>query len=220
MKKIRVIGDSILKGVVYDEENHKHKLLKDNGIKMLESAGFEIKNDAKFGLTIQKALQIVLADQNRDYDTMIIEIGGNDCNYNWDEVSENPAKYHTTNTPIDLFEEKLIELIVFLKNSGIHPILVSIPPLDDKLFYDYVSRQRKKENILKFLGETKTIYEHQKKYNDVIVRVSRLFDVTYVPLRETIERSKNLSEIYCKDGMHLNQLGQTILFQTLKAYIQ
>ena len=55
MKKIQVVGDSLLKGVIYDETISRHVLLKENGISMLIDAGFDIKNDAKFGLTIAKS---------------------------------------------------------------------------------------------------------------------------------------------------------------------
>ena len=218
MKKIQVVGDSLLKGVIYDETISRHVLLKENGISMLIDAGFDIKNDAKFGLTIAKARKII-ENSSLDMDEIIIEVGGNDCDYNWDDVSNNPNTIHQTKTPIDEFKDSLESLVQFILSHQIKPILVSIPPLDDQLFFNFITKNRQKENIMSFLGDTKMIYYHQRSYNEVIERVAKQYALTYIPLRETIEAVSNVKEIYCKDGMHLNERGQAIIYDTFKRYI-
>lgn len=219
MKKIQIVGDSLLKGVIYDETLKKHVLLKENGIAKLIDEGFNIRNDAKFGLTIKKA-QKIIEGSNLDSDSIILEVGGNDCDFNWDEVSLNPYLNHQAKTPIDVFEQSLIDLVTFIMSNNIKPILVSIPPLDDRLFFDFICQNRNKENILAFLGEVNQIYKHQKSYNEVISRVAKTYNLTYIPLREIIESSNSYQDMYCLDGMHLNKEGQNIIYKTILKYIQ
>ncbi|MDY0210886.1 MAG: SGNH/GDSL hydrolase family protein [Acholeplasma sp.] len=219
MNKITIIGDSLLKGVVYDETIHRHKVLKNSGINQLVTNGFEIDNMAKFGLTIDKASKLIKEEVLSKNQKVLIEIGGNDCDYNWDDVSLDPYKPHQTKTPLSQFETSLEALISYLLERDVQPVLVSIPPLDDRLFFDFISKNRDKNSIMAFLGETKKIYYHQQQYNDVIKKVSDKYQTAYIPLRETIESFGNLKSLYCLDGMHLNELGQTIIFETIKKYL-
>lgn len=219
MKKIQVVGDSLLKGVIYDETLKKHVLLKDNGISKLIDEGYNIINDAKFGLTIKKARRIIEGG-DLDSDSIILEVGGNDCDFNWDEVSENPHLDHQAKTPIDVFEQSLIDLVTFIMDHDIKPILVSIPPLDDTLFFDFICQNRNKANILTFLGDINQIYKHQKQYSDVISRVAKMLNLTCIPLREIIESNGSYQTMYCLDGMHLNKDGQEIIYKAFLNHVR
>lgn len=219
MSKIIVIGDSLLKGVIYDEKEKKHMLLKKSGINQLIEHGYTLENYAKFGLTIEKAKRIIEQDTLETNSKIILEIGGNDCDYNWDEVSRNPYGIHQTKTPLDIFEVELSGLIERLITQGITPVLVSIPPLDHNLFYNFISENRDKDSILSFLGTKRKIYEHQKAYNEVILKLANAYQVEVIPLREAVEQQGDVESLYCLDGMHLNEKGQGLIYETFKSHL-
>ena len=57
-----------------------------------------IENKAKFGSTISIGKNIIFKNIELIKETkskyVVMEFGGNDCDYNWREISENPDKYH------------------------------------------------------------------------------------------------------------------------------
>ena len=103
-------------------------------------------------MTSVKALEILKRDINviKQFDKMYIELGGNDCNYDWDDISKDPFAIHVPVTPIDIYKETLKEIIDFARLYEITPILVSLPPLDYNQFYDFVVKNRNEQNIMNF----------------------------------------------------------------------
>lgn len=221
MNKIKFIGDSLLKGIYYDDVKNRHTILKNSGIERLKQDGYNISNDTKFGLTTTKALEILKRDINelKQYDEVYIELGGNDCNYDWDQVSIDPTLNHLPVTPIDIYEEALYEIIDFLRSYQIKPILVSLPPLDYLKFYSFIIKDRNEENILKFLKTKEHIYQHQKSYNDVVYKVSRKKKVDYMPLREMFLDRVDFINFICKDGMHLTEDGQEVIYESFLKFM-
>ena len=97
-----VFGDSVARGVVYDESKSKYTFLKENFITMVQAVtSIEIKNFAKFGCTVSKGAEILdkQADKLSDYQYTILEFGGNDCDLNWAEVAETPNEEHFAQVP-------------------------------------------------------------------------------------------------------------------------
>ncbi|HBT59734.1 MAG TPA: hypothetical protein DEA45_02795 [Acholeplasmataceae bacterium] len=221
MSKIKIIGDSLLKGIYYDESKDRHTILKNSGIERLKKDGYNITNDTKFGLTTPKALEILKRDINtfQQFDEVYIELGGNDCNYDWDQVSLDPYKNHQPVTPIDVYESALCEIIDFLRTYEIKPILVSLPPLDYKQFYCYIVKGRNEDNIMAFLKTKEEIYLHQKRYNDVVYKISRQKKVDYIPLREMFLDRVDFLNFICKDGMHLTENGQEVIYESFLKFM-
>lgn len=159
---IVVSGDSISKGIVYDEEQSKYIVLKENYVDLLQGKlkGI-IHNTSRFGSTIIKGvskLKNYIFKENPDI--VLIEYGGNDCDYNWDEVAENPDANHVPKTDFKLFEISLKETIDFLKCNKITPVLMTLPPLNADMYFKWVCKNNPiaKVNILKWLGSVTKIY--------------------------------------------------------------
>ncbi len=62
----------------------------------------------------------------------MVELGGNDCDYNWKEISENPDKEYYPNTPLPKFIESINTIIEKFRANGIEPILTNLPPLSSQ----------------------------------------------------------------------------------------
>ena len=87
---------------------------------------------------------------------VIMEFGGNDCGYNWREISENPDKEHYSKSSITEFIEIYSYLIDEFKKIGKEPVLLlSLPPIDSTKYFDYISKKLNTDNILKLMEGNK-----------------------------------------------------------------
>lgn len=211
---IGIYGDSILKGIQINPVNKKYYV--NNYIdldRLSEKYSVQIKNYSSFGCTVTKGRKMLIKglDKNAGYDAIIMDYGGNDCDYNWKMIAEYPEREHSPNTPIDLFKETYCDIIDILKKKGIIPILTTLPPLEPQRFFNWFCRDLNKENILKWLGEIKKIYYHQESYSKVIEKIALEKQVPLVDLRGDFLMSGNVKELLCEDGTHPNTSGQIVI---------
>ena len=88
MKRILIFGDSVLKGVYYSGEEGRHRLYRERSGE-LARAGFEVTNNSVMGATVvtgEELLRRKLTDalgpeEDRSGTAVILEYGGNDCDY-------------------------------------------------------------------------------------------------------------------------------------------
>lgn len=116
-----VFGDSVLKGVIY--ENNIYKVSQNRFSNICEDIlGVPIENKAKFGSTISIGKNIIFKNIELIKETkskyVVMEFWGNDCDYNWREISENPDKEHYSKSSITQFIEIYSNLLC---DDGIHP---------------------------------------------------------------------------------------------------
>jgi acyl-CoA thioesterase-1 len=213
--KFIVSGDSISKGVVYDETQSKYVILQDNYVALLKNKlkGI-VSNTAKFGNTIIKGTNRLKSDiSNHDYDIALIEYGGNDSDFNWNEIAEHPKDVHKPNTDYGVFENKLTEIVNFIKTSKIVPVLMTIPPLNAERYLKWVSMNNPltELNILKWLGSVTKIYWWQERYNAAILNVAEETNTKFIDVRGAFLKYPDFSEFLCIDGIHPNKGGHKII---------
>ncbi|MDD8019502.1 MAG: SGNH/GDSL hydrolase family protein, partial [Bacteroidota bacterium] len=138
---IVVYGDSISRGIIFDDEKQKHSLLLESFTNLVrEQLQGVVYNAAKFGSTIVEALERLQNDVlRRKPDIVLIEFGGNDCDFHWDEIAENPSGNFLPNTDCSIFHEMLLGLVKKLNGMDIVPVLVSLPPLDPDKYFRWIS---------------------------------------------------------------------------------
>lgn len=96
---------------------------------------------------------------------VIMEFGGNDCGYNWREISENPDKEHYSKSSITELIEIYSYLIDEFKKIGKEPVLLSLPPIDSTKYFDYISKKLNTDNILKLMeGNKQFLTNWHEKY--------------------------------------------------------
>lgn len=216
-----VFGDSVAKGVVYDEVKKKYKFLKDSFVNLFsKEEKIEVKNYAKFGCTVIKGEEILNKniDKLKEYEYVILEFGGNDCNFNWEEISKNPNRNHSPQVPVDIFKEKYREIIKIVKEQGCKPILLSLPPLSADRFFNWVSQGLSKENIMKFLGNKEYIYRWHEMYNSNIFDLAQEEKVEILDIRKVFLPYRNYEDFLCIDGMHPNEKGHKLINNALLDY--
>lgn len=219
--KVCVFGDSICKGVIYDNEKSRYTLFKESFINMIQQkTDIEINNVSCFGCTVSKGIGLLdkVESELKDYEYTFIEYGGNDCDYNWAAVAENPDIPHDCNTPLAVFKEKYEHMIERIKATGSHPILVTLPPIDSKRFFDWVSKGLNKANILKFLGDVEHIGRWQSLYNNTVEQLSKIYNLPILDIRSIFFHQKNFRDYICEDGIHPNEEGHKLIYKAISEY--
>ncbi|NLG89108.1 MAG: SGNH/GDSL hydrolase family protein [Clostridiaceae bacterium] len=221
---ILVSGDSISKGVIYDESKNKYSILQDNYVDLLRNKlNGIIYNTSRFGNTIIKGIQ-KLKDSifKHKPDIVLIEYGGNDCDFNWDEISKDPFADHAPHTGFEKFEKTLFDTVSFIKEKGITPVLMSLPPLNADRYLDWISKNNPivKTNILKWLGSVTKIYWWQERYNSVIVRIAEETKTLWIDIRSAFLRFPDFSELLCIDGIHPNRNGHAVIAEEIISFVK
>lgn len=220
-KKIALFGDSILKGVIYgaDKRYHISKDIDWKGIE--ETLDIELENFSKMGNCIESGrinLEKFLTNC-KNVKGVVLEYGGNDSDYFWEQVSQNPSKENLPKTALDEFRRDLTSMITLLKKNHIRPILMTLPPIIAERYFNFiVSLGHNSNNIKEFLGDVQIIYRRHELYSNEIVKVAREQNVDLVDVRSKFLESNNLENLICEDGIHPNIDGQKLIVQTFSNY--
>ena len=212
---IGVWGDSILNGVVFDEIRGTYQILADScGNLLSKTLGLDIKNRSRFGSTIEKGRQTLEQSLARGLDCqyVLLEYGGNDCDFNWLAVSENPDLPHLPNTPLPEFKKQLQDMIELLRSNNIIPLLMSLPPINAQKYLDFlVSKGLSRENLLRFLGDCQQIYRFHESYSLEVTKMALVNKCAYVPVRESFLAAPDSPNLLCIDGIHPNEAGHLLM---------
>ena len=150
--KITVLGDSIAKGIVLQDD--KILKIKDNAVQLIsDEFGVNIDNQSQFGQTLKKLCQKKFIDRyinTLDHNVkncMVLSIGGNDSDFDWARIGKEPTidTSLAQNTPIDEFSQLLSNTIEKLQKSNVRVILTTLPPIDANKFFEYVIREKQSE---------------------------------------------------------------------------
>ena len=216
-----MFGDSVSKGVAYDAAMKKYIFLKESFVNIFSSiTGIAVDNYSKFGCTLKKGIKIVerYLPKLKDYDYTIFEFGGNDCNFNWKEISDDPDGIHLPQTPIDEFKSEYKDILYKVENSGANPVILNLPPLDAVKFFNWISRGNNPQNILKWLGDVDAIYRWHDGYNTAVCQVAEETGVPLIDIRSAFLQTPNYTDLLCDDGMHPNKSGHQLIAGIVEKY--
>ena len=223
MGDISVFGDSILKGVIY--ENNVYKVSKNRFSNICEDIlGISIENKAKFGSTVEIGKNIIFKNidliQQTQSKYVVMEFGGNDCDWNWVEISENPDREHFPKSTIKEFIEIYSNIIEELKNIGKEPVLLSLPPIDSIKYFEYISKKLNADNILKWMnGDKQFLTNWHERYNIEVFKLAINNKIPIIDITSKFLEIKNYSELLCEDGIHPNENGHLLIANAIKEHI-
>lgn len=221
---IVLCGDSISKGVVFDEKKGKYVLLEQSYPCLLQSKlKGVIHNAAKFGNTILRAAGRLQTDVlKKNPDVVVIEFGGNDCDFNWEEIADNPYETHNPNTDFNIFQKSLKALVESLSGSGIIPVLMTLPPLDPDRYFQWVSKNSSSvaEKIMIWLGSVNKIYWWQERYNSAVIGIAQETRTRWIDIRSAFLKTPDFRQFLCMDGIHPNEKGHALMAEKIMEYIK
>ena len=123
---LSVWGDSIAKGVIFDEARGRYAVLKDSCLSRLaREKGVFVENHSVMGQTSENALERMRGEDLKPGEIAVIEYGGNDCDLDWQAVSDHPEIPQFGKVPLAKFAQNLKELVRRVSASGAEPVLVT-----------------------------------------------------------------------------------------------
>lgn len=221
MKSLYVLGDSILKGVMYSETDGKYRLCRDTRFCEIESEGIAVNNKSKMGATVDRANILINTNSaNLSEDTAILfEYGGNDCDYNWSEISSNPSGSFLPRTPKKDFIEKYEKAVQNAQKSGARVIISSLIPIDAAKYMKTITKHLSYKNILSWLGDVSMLYRWQEQYNRTVESIAARMGCELLDLRGAFLESHDYDNLIGDDGIHPTQQGHDLIRKTIKEYI-
>ena len=215
--KLVALGDSIMKGVLLRSQGERcHYSLADKSIGecCAERLGGECLNLGKMGCTIEAGERILdrYLDKCSEARYVLLEYGGNDCDYNWQEIAQAPDQEHFPRTRLEVFEEVYERVINKIKSVGAIPLVLSLPPMDAEQYFAFFSQKWEegfRTNVMRWLGgSTNTIMSGHELYNLATWRVAQRTGVQWVDVTSGLLRGNHFRDFLCDDGIHPNEMGQ------------
>ena len=224
METIAAFGDSVLKGVIYENEHYR---VADTSFQKIceDSFGITVENKARFGSTISRGEKIfeknleMIRECSGQY--VILEFGGNDCDFNWKEISEDPDRKHLPMSTIENFTSTYMEIINSIQDMGKIPVLLSLPPIDSARYFRHISRGLSGENILKWMRNDKQyITNWHERYNIEIFKMAINCQVPVIDITSIFLEKKNYSRYLCEDGIHPNEEGHKLIAKAIEEHVR
>ncbi len=226
MKQIlraNIYGDSIMKGTVLDNGYRYHAIMNRYLSTLYERFGIEAENRARFGITVQRGHSILRRDiaEGMDCELALVEFGGNDSNFHWNEISLFPQREHLPFTSMADFVDNLAAMVDELRLQNVQPIMMTLPPIDPQRYFDFIIRNgNSRENILTWLGSVQKIYDVHSSYSSAAASVAKSKSVPLVDVRAAFPRNDTLGEYVCIDGIHPNEKGYRLIADVFASFFE
>ena len=221
--RIMIFGDSVLKGVMYLEDGirGKYKLYGGALESRMAERGIELTRCCHMGATIDVGLdrmkKMLAKGTSFENTTVLLEFGGNDCDYDWKAISEDPDGEHLPHTPSEQFIDQYCTAIRKAQSAGARVAMTSLPPLEQERYFSFITRGLSAENILHWLGDTDHLYRWQEYYNSMVAQLSRAFGCRLVDLRTEFLKSRVFPTLIGADGIHPTQAGHDLIHHTVQS---
>ena len=208
--RLMILGDSILKGVMYDADRNRYSLYDDKWfISESQQRGVEVRKQCRMGATVDYGLEHI--DCVGEGDSVLIELGGNDSNYNWSVVGESPDEEHTPATPPERFRALYKSLIERVRACGAEPIAANLIPIDSASFFKWIARTADGAGVLKWLGDENMLYRWHEYYSRIVEDVAKETGCRLLDLRGRLLTDHGYAHMLCEDGLHPNEKGHTLI---------
>ena len=213
-----IFGDSVGKGVVLSDTGRYASGSPDIN-SLTGRDDITLKNYSRFGFVTEKTLWLIekCGDEIASSDAVFIEVGGNDCDFDWQSISETPDEEHLCKTPPALFEKIYTELLKKAKAFGKKVFALNLPPIVAARYFRNISQRAGvcAENVLKWLGSVETIYRYQEMYSIMVEKIARAVDVALIDIRSAFLSDHHYENFICEDGIHPNSKGYELIYKSV-----
>lgn len=218
MTKLSIFGDSILRGVYWCETENKHKAWHNPYIAKIEQqSNFSIKNHSQMGCTIERGRGLFDKALLRglDCEYLLIEYGGNDSDFVWEDIAADPKTVQPPKTPLLRFEETLRGFINKARSLHMQPLLINLPPIHAKRYFEWLSAKLDGKAILSWLTDINAIYRHHELYSLAITKLAKSLSCPLIDVRSPLLQMRNLDEMIGQDGLHPTPKGHECIWDSI-----
>lgn len=219
MKNAIAFGDSILKGVTV--RNGRYQLAPDRFTDILsKELSCGIENKGRMGSTVRDLDKMIGRSatelQDPAIDTVFLEYGGNDCDFDWQAVSDRPDEAHFCQTDMDAYSGRYREGIAGLQAMGKQVYLLSLPPIDPEKYFSRISRDKNGEAILHWLrGDKMHLMHWHEMYNLEVFRIGAAAGARVLDISSCFLSRPNYTRLLCEDGIHVNPDGHRVIAESI-----
>lgn len=218
--QLQIWGDSVLKGVVFDELRNRYQILRGNCVQQLKALlPFPVENHARMGCTAPEGFEMLLANETQPGGLALLEFGGNDCDMDWKAVAADPSLNHQPKTSPEVFIRMLEQCVARVRQVGMQPMLVVPTPLHAQRYFEWVTRELDRGAVLNYLGDVERIYRWQERYALLVCITASKLCCPLLDLRDAFLATKGYERLLCIDGIHPNASGHALMLDTMKAVL-
>lgn len=204
------------RGIIYNEEKGRYAISSKRCTTCLEATlDCKVYNHSNMGATVLDGLASFQKFTPVPNALCAIEFGGNDCDLNWAEVAAHPLNTIKAKVPLDTYIDKLTEFVLKIRNNNMKPLLVTPLPLHSQRYFDWVTKDLNKENVLTALGDVNGIYRWQERYAIALRNVASTLKCRVLDLRDLFLAQPNYEKLMCIDGIHPNDEGHRLISTTV-----
>ena len=210
--RITVFGDSISKGL-YLENGRICRVGRSAVTILTERYGVGADNFSAYGQTLKKCWEKGHFErflrETPPGSVLAVALGGNDCDYRWEDVAEAPLAAHAPNTPLPEFGEILRKVIALLRAHGRTPLFFSLPPIDSQRYFrNVISARADGERVMEFFrGDVTNIARHQEAYNLAVMKAALENGCPFIDFRTDMLLMPDYLACLSDDGIHPNARG-------------
>lgn len=148
----------------------------------------------------------------REGDRVVLEYGGDYCKYNWAAIASNPDGYHESELSFGQFRETYTHAIAKIKSLGAQPVLLTLPTLLPQRFFDHISRNLNRDNLLQWLGgDVCSLNRWQEQFNEEILSLAAQHQLAVIDINNAFLQHNYMENCYRSDGMHPNSIGDAVI---------
>lgn len=217
--RIVCAGDSLTRGVSF--ERGRLRILRDNYPKLLQEAfdersdSVEIVNRGVFNDNSDLLLERLDKDVlSLHPDAVLIEIGGNDCNFRWDEVAKRPDADHEPYVPLPRYIDNITALVKKIRSAGATPVVMTLVPLHPVRYYKHLAATFGTE-IAHWIALCGGIEYWHRGYDDALRKRLSQLGVNPIDVRKPFEQLASGDNFISLDGIHLTADGYRWLTQVV-----
>lgn len=211
--EIHIWGDSLARGIVYNEARQRYAISRERCSAQLTAAGCKVADHSAMGATVADGLAAFEHFVPVEGAVCAIEFGGNDCDLNWAEVAAHPQAHYEGKVPLERYRALLDAFVQKARDGGMHAVLVTPPPLDAARYFDWVTRGLDRERVLQAVGDVDHLYRWQERYTIAMRDVAAHLGCRLLDIRDVMLAQPNYRQLLCLDGIHPNDAGHRIIAQ-------
>lgn len=219
---LSILGDSILMGITLGE-NDRYVVNKGMGEEIAAGTGMPLRNLSHMGYTTDRALCRGTVEKLRpqaEGQLVILEYGGNDCDYDWKAISDEPQRLHDCHVPLERFLENYRKLINAVRAVGGVPVAANLMPLDANRYFNWFCKNGVvPKKVLEWLKEVSAIYRWQEMYSVAIEKLARSEHVPVLDLRTPFLMEHDIGANLSADGIHPSPRGQRLLCRAIQTQL-
>lgn len=217
--RITVFGDSIGKGITTD--NGRIEILQSCATNLFENEyNLKIENMSVYGNSLKRFVErgkiekYIKSLDKTVKNVVVLELGGNDADFDWEAVALSPEKNHGPKTEIEEFSKLYGQVLDKLLSVGVEVVPCTLPPVvSDRFFNCVIKGLADGDKVLEFFkGDVGTIYRHQEMFNNEVIKNAFHKGLDVIDLRQRFLNRNDFEALMCKDGIHPNELGQREIF--------